>query len=319
MSWQIPIVDLEEVFSLNGNLKGFENAIKYSGGVYLVNHGVSESLIDHAFQVNRKFFELPKDKKLKFQKIGSGGLDLNFKTEYHGYTRPAEIQRGDEKSLTEFREAFDVCGTNRFFPMVEVPEFQLVMEGLENALIGLTGQVCQMLGTCLGLNEDYFQNICKNVSDPGVEGFTSLRNLYYPAIPAEAKVPKMTTRCGAHTDLGMFTLLLQDDIGGLKVQTPHGDWAAVKPIPGGILLLMGYLWEQITDFPALVHRVDFPEEIQLKKVARQSITYFVHPDADEIVEKMCEDGEKETFTVRDITMEKAEREGHRWRKLQADQ
>lgn len=47
----------------------------------------------------------------------------------------------------------------------------------------------------------------------------TLRNLYYPALTdfTKAELSDGIVRCGQHADYSSFTLLMQDDIGGLEV------------------------------------------------------------------------------------------------------
>lgn len=45
---------------------------------------------------------------------------------------------------------------------------------------------------------------------------TIFRTLYYPSL-ADADIEPGIVRCGAHSDYGTITLLLQDDMGGLEV------------------------------------------------------------------------------------------------------
>jgi len=53
----------------------------------------------------------------------------------------------------------------------------------------------------------------------GVEkNATTFRSLYYPSL-ADSDVQPGVVRCGAHSDYGTITLLLQDDIGGLEVKS----------------------------------------------------------------------------------------------------
>ena len=45
---------------------------------------------------------------------------------------------------------------------------------------------------------------------------TIFRSLYYPTLTDKDAQPGVV-RCGAHSDYGSITLLLQDDMGGLEV------------------------------------------------------------------------------------------------------
>ena len=55
-------------------------ALKGTGLVYILDHGLPQDLIDNALTASRDFFLLPKEEKAKFNKY-------LFKTE-HGYTGP---------------------------------------------------------------------------------------------------------------------------------------------------------------------------------------------------------------------------------------
>ena len=73
----------------------------------------------------------------------------------------------------------------------------------------------------LGLPESYFADKC---SPP----MTILAFWHYPPYPADTD----SWGVGPHTDYGMWTFLLQDNIGGLEVEITEGQWLEVKPIPG---------------------------------------------------------------------------------------
>lgn len=45
---------------------------------------------------------------------------------------------------------------------------------------------------------------------------TTFRSLFYPSL-ADSAIKAGVERCGQHSDYGSFTLLFQDDIGGLEV------------------------------------------------------------------------------------------------------
>jgi isopenicillin N synthase-like dioxygenase len=64
---------------------------------------------------------------------------------------------------------------------------------------------------------------------------------------------------GAHKDAGLITLLLQDDQGGLQVETPAG-WIDVPPRAGTFVINIGELLELASDgyLRATMHRVITP-------------------------------------------------------------
>ena len=79
------------------------------------------------------------------------------------------------------------------------------------------------LAVGLGLPDDYFVDKC---SPP----MSILAFWHYPPYPADTD----SWGVGPHTDYGMWTFLLQDDIGGLEVEITEGQWVEVKPIPGSV-------------------------------------------------------------------------------------
>ena len=124
-----------------------------------------------------------------------------------------------------------------------------------------------------------------------------IRSLYYPPHSSENTE---ATRCGTHSDYGSITLLFQDDVGGLEVESVERDqFVEAQPIENTVLVNIGDLLQFWTsdDLRATVsgrhsqifkpqifqkHRVRLNDSIKATK-ARQSIAFFVHPDDDFIV------------------------------------
>lgn len=79
----------------------------------------------------------------------------------------------------------------------------------------------------------------------------------------------------AHLDFSLVTLTLQDDVGGLEVQRPSGEWVAVPPVPGAWLVNVGELLQLVTGghLVATPHRVVNPSASR----SRFSIPVFLNP------------------------------------------
>ena len=62
---------------------------------------------------------------------------------------------------------------------------------------------------------------------------------------------------GVHTDYGNLVFVLQDDVGGLQIQTKEGDWIDVSPVPGALVVNVGDMLEGWTSgaYTATPHRV----------------------------------------------------------------
>ena len=77
------------------------------------------------------------------------------------------------------------------------------------------------LALSLELSEDFFHDIFN-------PAFPLLALWHYPPVPAVLD----SWGVGPHTDYGVLTLLMQDDVGGLQIETESGKWIDVPPIPG---------------------------------------------------------------------------------------
>eukprot|EP00775_Hariotina_reticulata_P011861 gene11861-12005_t len=87
--------------------------------------------------------------------------------------------------------------------------------------------------------------------------------------------------CGAHTDCGFLTILAQDDVPGLQVQMPSGQWVVAPAIPGAFLVNLGDMTARWTGdlYKSTLHRV-FNSSSQ----ARYSAPFFCNCDFDAVVE-----------------------------------
>lgn len=93
-------------------------------------------------------------------------------------------------------------------------------------------------------------NLDVNLNDSRLDeltGFNMVNMNFYPACPN----PDLTVGVGRHSDAGMLTVLLQDNIGGLYVKKgDHAslgsqEWVEIPPIYGALVINIGDTLEVI--------------------------------------------------------------------------
>ena len=111
---------------------------------------------------------------------------------------------------------------------------------------------------------------------------------YYPPQPDDAGEDRFGV--APHTDFGVLTVLCQDEIGGLQIQRRNGDWAAMPPIPGTLVVNIGDLLERWSNrrYRSTVHRV-----INASGRERLSLVLAYDPNFETLVDPraFCADGE----------------------------
>ncbi len=99
---------------------------------------------------------------------------------------------------------------------------------------------------------------------------------YYPPLD-RATIDATQWSFSPHTDYGSFTLVFQDELGGLQVRNAAGDWIDVAPVPDTRIFNIGDLFALATNdlYTSNLHRVaNFTDR------DRVSVTFFVGPPSD---------------------------------------
>jgi isopenicillin N synthase-like dioxygenase len=103
-----------------------------------------------------------------------------------------------------------------------------------------------------------------------------LRLLHYPPQPADSDAEGVE----AHTDTGAFTILLQDQVGGLDVRNRAGTWIRATPIAGSLVINIADMMQRWTNgrFVSTPHRV-----ANRTGQDRISVPFFANPDYDAVI------------------------------------
>jgi isopenicillin N synthase-like dioxygenase len=244
------------------------------GFMYLHNHGISLDLIKQVFSKSKAFFNLPLEIKQQ----------LAWSNEFNnqGYVG-IERERLDANKPGDLKEAFNVGrkdavtrgrddAENFFVSCLSSPAKDSCILAFYQACTELTNRILQAFALALQLPEDFF-------TTRHTEQNHTLRLLHYP--PVQQLPQPGQVRAGEHSDYGSITLLFQDEIGGLEIQTTAGQWIAAPAIPDTIIVNTGDLMQRWTNhvFCSTKHRVIIPSDERVKQ-SRYSVAFFCHPNDD---------------------------------------
>ena len=265
---EIPVIDIARLRDGTDSARvGAElaRAATEVGFLYVRNHGVDAGLVERARGTALEFFRLPGEAK---REAGTNRF-------HHGYLKPGSTKMYDDARL-DLKESFNwgielgtasgsgsngepghgpdadatpanpLLGPNVWpaaMPELKAcvyPYFEAASACAEDLLRGFA------LGT--GLDADHFIRLRDRPVSRG-----SLQ--YYPPQPEGAEEDQFGV--APHTDFGVLTVLCQDQIGGLQIQRRNGEWAAMPPVPGTLVVNIGDLLERWSNrrYHSTVHRV----------------------------------------------------------------
>ena len=274
----IPVVDFAPF--LNGSedarqavAKDIGAACERVGFFYLINHGVSQALIDETFGTARTFYEQPSAQRMK----SAATLE-----HWRGYVpSKLEAEGGTVGGAIEtYRFMLDLPETdpdvkakkplhlpNRW--PADLPGFKQVVQRYMEAVMSLSHHLRYAFAMALGLREEFFEDFYK-------KPLVQLSLLHYRP-PASLREEDIEIGAGEHRDTGAFTLLMQDDTGGLEVERKDGVWIAAPPMHGAYVINIGDMMMRWTNgrFVSTPHRV-----VNRALKPRYSLPFFANPDYD---------------------------------------
>jgi isopenicillin N synthase-like dioxygenase len=271
--------------------EGFASAIGGSferyGFAVVADHGIPADLIARAEDKARAFFALPEEVKRRYHLAGGGGA--------RGYT-PFGIETAKGATAYDLKEFWHVGRElppgHPFEPMMprnawpqEVESFRATFLELFAAFDRAGARILEAIARHLRLAPDFFVDTVR-------DGNSVLRLLHYPPVPGDGP----NVRAGAHEDINTITLLLGAEEAGLELLDRDGQWLAVTPRPGELVVNVGDMLQRLTNhvLKSTSHRVVNPPP-ERRGHSRYSMPFFLHFRPDYLIEPLpeCLRGQRE--------------------------
>ena len=274
---EIPILDIGPLVEGDDDpalINDLYRACADVGFFYVRNHGVSMALAESVMGAAEGFFAAPMAEKMEVV------LDQQVRGFYahNTVTSVGHLIEGEDRSGLNCKEGFWVgherplCDTALLhgpnqWPQRH-PELKQSMQAYFDATEGLADVLLRGFALSLGLEAQRFDGLFE-------KPMTSLLINYYP--PQENPTTERNIGLSPHFDAGGFTILWQDDCGGLEIQNKSGEWVVAPPIDGTFVINIGNVMQLWTNgkFSSTPHRV-----VNRGTRDRYSIPLFVNPSYD---------------------------------------
>lgn len=267
---EIPIIDVSDIYNPSIEARKavaakVREASANTGFFYIKNHGIDDSVPQAAYQSTLDFFRQELPTKMEAE---------TSKSKYQNGYQPTKTQRVNADEGIDFRESFFWRYDARIDPdftsedalpeaakkhlMCEdfiqektknLPHFVPALETHFVACLKLARALTRTFALSLNLDEDFFDAKC-------VYPEASFTLNYYPPIENPKQSPEGEVSIGSHTDFQFFTILWQDQVGGLQVLSREGQWIRATPIEGTFVVNIADYMQRITNdlYVSTVHR-----------------------------------------------------------------
>ncbi|ERN14044.1 hypothetical protein AMTRI_Chr01g133500 [Amborella trichopoda] len=229
----IPTVDLSAPHAMAA--AQIRQAASSWGFFNLVNHGIDPTLLQSTIDSVKTFNEQPHAQKAPYYTRDPAN-GVAFATNFDLY----------QSKAASWRDTLQV----RMSPVPADPGFlpepcrAPLLEWGEQAT-SVAERLMGFLSESLGLGLEFFKGMS------GLEGRQLVAH-YYPCCPE----PELTVGLAGHSDPGLLTVLLQDQVGGLQVLNEE-EWIDVRPVPGALVVNVGDLLQIVSNgvYKSVEHRV----------------------------------------------------------------
>lgn len=270
----IPQLDLSNFLQGDDTIKkqfigDLGSAFENVGFVSIINHGISQSLIDSVYKDVQLFFSLPDSSKKSYEIANLAGQ--------RGYTSfGREHAKGsiapDLKEFFQYGQPYSSSSDKSEYPdnvfVHDIDTFNTNLDAAFKSFENAGSHLLEAIASYLSLDSSFFTEHID-------EGNSILRAIHYPPILQE---PSSSIRAEQHEDINLITLLVGASADGLEILSKDNEFLPVKAGPGAIVVNVGDMLQRLTNnkLKSTTHRVVNPPR-ELWSTSRYSIPFFLHP------------------------------------------
>jgi len=233
-------------------LKRLRDALIQDCYFILTNHGVSEKVIDAAYDQSRIFHNMKDSNSIKqathyrHAHSGRGWSPCGEEPAYSANTKATCSAFDMCYEIEEIDHEFENFGPNLWPP--KMPDFKKSIYDYYLAFSKIENQLVNKIEEALVINKGF---ISKKMTEKSP---STMRLIYYPAVKG---IPEDNLfGISAHTDYEVFTLLTQSEEGS-QLKHRSGKWHMVDSTRYEIIVMLGDMLEVMTNgkVKATPHRV----------------------------------------------------------------
>ncbi|CAL1387086.1 unnamed protein product [Linum trigynum] len=225
-------------------IRRIREACSDSGMFLIVNHGIPVEALDETLAVAREFFAGPDEEKLKWSpRPPEPGAASTLPM---GYVNQAAVESARNNSEV-FRMGPTGSGPGSTVYPTNPTRFREIMERTFGYFVKTVAPLIEtLINDALGLPPDLLHQYNSE------RQWDILLAYHYFKATENKKVGSFP-----HKDPNLFTVVLQDDVGGLEFLRGDGRWIPVSPVPHSLVLNIGDVIEVLSngEFKSVAHRV----------------------------------------------------------------
>ncbi|KAL5748622.1 hypothetical protein ACOSP7_025665 [Xanthoceras sorbifolium] len=279
---QVPTIDLKEIDSDDQVVREkcreqLKKAAVDWGVMHLVNHGISDDLMEKVKKAGQAFFDLPIEEKEKHANDQASG-------NVQGYGSKLANNASGQLEWEDyfFHLVYPEDKRDLSIWPTTPADYTEVTSEYARQLRSLATKILSILSVGLGLEEGRLEKEVGGME----ELMLQMKINYYPKCPQ----PELALGVEAHTDVSALTFILHNMVPGLQLFY-EGKWVTAKCVPNSIIMHIGDTIEILSNgkYKSILHR-----GLVNKEKVRISWAVFCEPPKEKIILKPLPETVSET-------------------------